>query len=363
MADFYSILGVDRRFSPTKLRRAYQRRAREFHPDLHPGSAEAASMFALVAQAFEVLSDPERRSAYDRGVVEGKTLREKPPLAFEGFDFAPGSNGRQGFRELFESAIEPEGETAQAGEDLEVTLRISFDEAFRGAHRRLSVTRLSPCATCDGSGHVARAAEPCATCGGEGSTRVRRGHLVFRARCRDCDGAGQRVQGPCPTCAGESRVHETEWMDINVPPGIEHGARLRLPSAGNAGRRGGPPGDFVVHVEVDPHPLYRRAGHDLYVDAHVSIFDAAMGGHVSVKTPDGDVPIEIPAGTHPSQRFRLRKRGMPHFGDPGSRGDLWAEVKLVVPAITDAPSRALLAEVSRRVAEAEAQSNPETKDQ
>ena len=320
-------------------------------------------MFALVAQAFEVLSDPERRSAYDRGVVEGKTLREKPPLAFEGFDFAPGSNGRQGFRELFESAIEPEGETAQAGEDLEVTLRISFDEAFRGAHRRLSVTRLSPCATCDGSGHVARAAEPCATCGGEGSTRVRRGHLVFRARCRDCDGAGQRVQGPCPTCAGESRVHETEWMDINVPPGIEHGARLRLPSAGNAGRRGGPPGDFVVHVEVDPHPLYRRAGHDLYVDAHVSIFDAAMGGHVSVKTPDGDVPIEIPAGTHPSQRFRLRKRGMPHFGDPGSRGDLWAEVKLVVPAITDAPSRALLAEVSRRVAEAEAQSNPETKDQ
>ncbi len=362
MADFYSILGVDRRFSAAKLRRAYQRRAREFHPDLHPGSAEAASMFALVAQAFEVLSDPERRSAYDRGVVEGKTLREKPPLAFEGFDFAPGSNGRQGFRELFESAIEPEGETARAGEDLEVTLRISFDEAFRGAHRRLSVTRLSPCATCDGSGHVARAAEPCATCGGEGSTRVRRGHLVFRARCRDCDGAGQRVQGPCPTCAGESRVHETEWMDINVPPGIEHGARLRLPSAGNAGRRGGPPGDFVVHVEVDPHPLYRRAGHDLYVDAHVSIFDAAVGGHVSVKTPDGDVPIEIPAGTHGAQRFRLRKRGMPHFGDPGSRGDLWAEVRLVVPAITDAPSRALLAEVSRRVAEAEARSNHETQD-
>ena len=362
MADFYSILGVDRRFSPTKLRRAYQRRAREFHPELHPGSAEAASMFALVAQAFEVLSDPERRSAYDRGVVEGKTLRERPPLAFEGFDFAPGSNGRQGFRELFESAIEPEGETARAGEDLEVTLRISFDEAFRGAHRRLSVTRLSPCATCDGSGHVTRAAEPCASCGGEGSTRVRRGHLVFRARCRDCDGAGQRVHGPCPTCAGESRVHETEWMDIDVPPGIEHGTRLRLPSAGNAGRRGGAPGDFVVHVEVDPHPLYRRAGHDLYVDANVSIFDAAMGGHVSVKTPDGEVPIEIPAGTHGAQRFRLRKRGMPHFGDPGSRGDLWAEVRLVVPAITDAPSRALLAEVSRRVAEAEAQTNPDPSD-
>lgn len=362
MTDFYSILGVDRRFSPAKLRRAYQRRAREFHPDLHPGSAEAASMFALVAQAFEVLSDPERRSAYDRGVVEGKTLREKPPLAFEGFDFAPGNGGRQGFRELFESAIEPDGEGAQAGEDLEVTLRISFDEAFRGAHRRLSVTRLSPCATCDGSGHVARAAEPCASCGGEGSTRVRRGHLVFRARCRDCDGAGQRVQGPCPTCAGESRVHETEWMDINVPPGIEHGARLRLPSAGNAGRRGGAAGDFVVHVEVDPHPLYRRAGHDLYVDAPVSIFDAAMGGHVSVQTPDGEVPIEIPAGTHGAQRFRLRKRGMPHFGDPGSRGDLWAEVKLVVPAITDAQSRALLAEVTRRVAEAEAQNTSESRD-
>ena len=310
-------------------------------------------MFALVAQAFEVLSDPERRSAYDRGVVEGKTHREKPPLAFEGFDFATGGAGRQGFRELFESAIEPESESPQRGEDLEVTLRISFDEAFRGAPRRLSVTRLSPCGTCGGSGHVARAAEACAACNGEGSIRVRRGHLVFRARCRDCDGAGQRVLGPCPTCAGAARVHETEWMDIDVPPGIEHGTKLRLPSAGNAGRCGGAPGDFVVNVEVEPHPLYRRAGHDLYVDAPVSIFDAAVGGHVSVKTPDGDVPIEIPAGTHGAQRFRLRKRGMPHFGDPGSRGDLWAEVKLVVPAVTDARSKALLAEVAQRLAEAD----------
>jgi molecular chaperone DnaJ len=352
MADFYQILGIDRRFSSAKLRRAYQRRAREYHPDLHPGSAEAASMFALVAQAFEVLSDPERRSAYDRGVVEGKTHREQPPLAFEGFDFATGGGGRQGFRELFESAIEPPGEASQRGEDLEVTLRISFDEAFRGAHRRLSVTRLSPCATCDGSGHVARAAEICPACGGEGSTQVRRGHLVFRARCRACSGLGRRLQDACPACAGESRVHETEWMDVNVPPGIEHGTRLRLPLAGNAGRRGGAAGDFVVHVEVDPHPLYRRAGHDLYVDAPVSIFDAAVGGHVSVKTPDGEVPIEIPAGTHGSQRFRLRKRGMPHFGDPASRGDLWAEVKLVVPAITDAESKGLIAQVSRRLAEA-----------
>ncbi len=347
MADYYSILGVDRHFSPAKLRRAYQRRAREFHPDLHPGSAEAASMFALVAQAFEILSDPERRGAYDRGVVEGKTHREEPPLAFEGFDFGGGgAGGRQGFRELFESAIEPSGEAAQRGEDLEVTLRISFDEAFRGAHRRLSVTRLSPCPGCDGRGVVARSPQPCANCGGEGSTRVRRGHLVFRARCRDCDGAGRRVQGPCPDCDGESRMHESEWMDVSVPPGIEHGARLRLPSAGNAGRRGGAPGDFVVQVEVEPHPLYRRAGHDLYVDAQVSIFDAAVGGHVSVKTPDGEVPIEIPAGTQGGQRFRLRKRGMPHFGDPSSRGDLWAEVKLVVPAITDAASRALVARLS-----------------
>src|SRR5436190_13503424 len=120
MTDFYTILGVDRRFSSAKLRRAYQRRAREFHPDLHPGSAEAASMFALVAQAFEILSDPERRSAYDRGVVEGKTLRERPPLAFEGFDFAAGASPRHGFRELFESAIVPAAESSQRGEDLEV---------------------------------------------------------------------------------------------------------------------------------------------------------------------------------------------------------------------------------------------------
>src|ERR1700733_5154252 len=118
MADFYAILGVDRRFSPTKLRRAYQRQAREFHPDLHPGNTQAAQMYALVAQAFEILSDPERRSAYDRGVVEGQTFSEKPPLAFEGFDFAGGGASRQGFRELFESAIEPSGDVSQRGEDL-----------------------------------------------------------------------------------------------------------------------------------------------------------------------------------------------------------------------------------------------------
>src|SRR5262245_15971398 len=141
MNDFYSVLGIDRRFTQAKLRRAYQRRAREFHPDLHPGNNDAAAMFSLIAQAFEVLSDPERRSAYDRGVVEGKTTREHPPIAFEGFDFATGG-GRQGFRELFESAIEPSEDAAQRGEDLEVALRISFDEAFRGARRRLSITRL-----------------------------------------------------------------------------------------------------------------------------------------------------------------------------------------------------------------------------
>lgn len=349
MANLYSILGIERNFSPTKLRRAYQRRAREFHPDLHPGDAEAARMYSLISQAFEILSDPERRSAYDRGVVEGHTLKDLPPLAFEGFDFGEGAATRQGFRELFESAIEPDADPARPGEDLEVTLRVSFDESFHGAHRRLSVTRLSPCDACGGTGQVARAPEVCAICNGEGATRVRRGHLVFRARCRACDGAGRRLHGPCPMCSGESRTHETEWMDVNVPPGIEHGASLRLPGAGNAGRRGGHSGDFIVHVEVDPHPLYRRAGHDLYVDTPVSIFDAAMGGHVSVRTPDGAVPVEIPAGTHEGQRFRLRKRGMPHFGEPGARGDLWAEVKLVVPAITDSESRAHLAEVVRRL--------------
>jgi DnaJ-class molecular chaperone len=142
-------------------------------------------------------------------------------------------------------------------------------------------------------------------------------------------------------------------MDVNVPAGVEHGSNLRLPGAGNAGRFGGPAGDFVVHVEVDPHPLYRRAGNDLYVDTHVSIFDAAIGGHVSVKTPDGEVPVEIPAGTHAGQRFRLRKRGMPHFADPASRGDLWAEVKLVVPAITDAATRETVAAIARRFADHE----------
>lgn len=310
-------------------------------------------MFALVSRAFEILSDPDRRSAYDRGVIEGRALREAPPLSFEGFDFAQSAGAqRPGFRELFESVLSPEAAAAQRGEDVELTIRVSFDESFHGARRRLSVSRLAPCENCAGAGEIAKAPEPCATCGGSGSTRATRGHLVFRTRCRDCDGSGQRATATCPACQGDSRIPDTQLMDVDVPRGIEHGTRLRLSGAGNAGRRGAPSGDFVVLVEVDPHPVYRRAGNDLYADAPVSMIDAALGGHVSVQTPDGPVPIEIPAGTQHGQRFRLRKRGMPHFGDPASRGDFWAEVRIEIPAVTDDATRRVLRDAQKRLAKA-----------
>jgi molecular chaperone DnaJ len=167
--------------------------------------------------------------------------------------------------------------------------------------------------------------------------------MIFSRRCADCDGDGQVRRATCPRCGGEGRAVASEWIDVRIPPGVRSGSAVRLPGAGNAGRRGGPAGDFVLTVEVDGHPLYRREGDDLFCEVSVGIVPAALGGHVEVPAPDGPLTIELPAGTQDGQRFRLRKRGVPR--PDGSRGDLWVEARVVVPAVTDDRGRALLREL------------------
>jgi DnaJ-class molecular chaperone len=171
--------------------------------------------------------------------------------------------------------------------------------------------------------------------------------MIFTRRCADCGGGGTVGRRPCGRCAGEGRVMQSEWIEVRIPPGVADGSRLRVPGAGNAGRRGGPPGDFVMVVRVTPHPFYRREGEDLHCQVPVTITEAALGAHVEVPTPDGSVTIEVPAGTQTGQRFRLRKRGLPRLGEKG-RGDLYVEAQVWVPTVHDAESRRLLAEFARR---------------
>ncbi len=349
--DLYQLLGVRRTATVAEVRRAYQKHARRLHPALNPGDPVARQRFEEMSRAFEVLSDPQRRAAYDRGEVRSTPRPPAPEIGFAGFDFsAEVSAGGVGFHQIFEGVLAggapPAGAPAR-GEDLEQSARISFDEAFHGASRRLHLVRLAPCTDCGGTGDVATGQKPCEACGGAGQVRARRGRMIFTRPCRACASAGVLSHRPCDRCGGEGRAMHSEWAEIEIPAGARDGTRVRLPGRGNAGRRGGPGGDFNLVIHVEPHPLYRRQEDDLHCEVPVTMTEAALGAHVEVPTPDGPVVIEMPAGTQTGQRFRLRKRGMPRPDGQG-RGDLYVEARVWVPAVRDDESRELLREFERR---------------
>jgi molecular chaperone DnaJ len=348
MVDLYERLGVKRSAGGAEIRRAWQRLSRALHPAVNPGDPVAAERYREAAQAFEILADPKRRSAYDRGELETDPVAPQVEGGFEGFDFEARVRVESvGFRDIFD----PAARAADApGEDVEQATRVSFEESMRGAQRRVHLVRFEACEGCRGAGEVAFGPVPCPRCAGSGSVRGSRGHMIFSRPCPQCDGRGELLRRPCPRCSGEGRALSSEWLEVHIPAGVGNGTKVRLPGAGNAGRRGGAPGDFVLTVEVEPHPLFRREGPDLFCSVGVGMVQAAMGGHVEVATPDGTVTIEVPAGTQNGQRFRLRKRGLPRL-EGGGRGDLWVEARVVIPAVTDDRGRELLRELDRGLAE------------
>ena len=349
--DFYTVLGVRRGATLAEVRRAYQKRARQIHPDLNPGDPAAAERFRIVSEAFSVLADPHRRAEYDRGGGTAASAVSVPEVGFEGFDFsAEVRMGAVEFREILDGVLRSrdrvERDTAR-GEDLEQRARVSFEESLTGTRRRLQVTRLVNCGACMGAGETPVVPSRCARCGGGGQVRSRRGRMVFTRRCADCGGSGVLSRQGCGRCEGEGRLMVSDWLEVEIPPGVATGTRIRVPGLGNAGRRGGRPGDFVVVVEVEPHPFFHREGDDLRCVLPISITEAALGAHIEVPTPAGPVTIEVPAGTQNGQRFRLRKRGAPVVGQK-ARGDLYVEVRIWVPTVKDEESRELLREFARR---------------
>ena len=347
--DLYAVLGVRKNATSAEVRRAYQKVARMLHPDLNPGDPQAVERFRDVSAAFAVLSDPQRRGAYDRGEAV-PVPAGVPEVGFHGFDFSAEVRlGGAGFQEIFGNVLRrPVAVEAAAtpGEDLEQSTQLAFEECFQTTRRRLHLVRQDRCPDCEGAGEVSLTPRPCPSCEGSGEVRSLRGRMVFTRRCGDCAGAGTLSRRPCVRCAGEGRVMRSEWLEVQIPPGAGDGSRVRVPGAGNAGRRGGPAGDFVLVVEVAPHPFYRREGEDLYCEVPVTMVEAALGAHVEVPTPDGPVTIEIPSGTQGGQRFRLRKRGLPRVDQKG-RGDLYVEARVHVPAVDDDASRDLLREFAR----------------
>ncbi len=357
--DYYEVLGVPRDASPEQIKAAYRKLAKQYHPDFNPGNRDAEEKFKEIAEAFAVLSDPEQRARYDREGHHAFGAGFEPfggrGFDWRNFDFTFGFPDLADlFGELFgggrgRSSTDARGRGgAQRGEDLEYEVRIPFLDAVRGGTLEIVLPRLQPCAACGGRGRSAAAGErPCPDCRGTGRSTRRRGSIAVSLSCTTCGGAGRLPGPPCRACAGAGRVESRDAVHVRIPPGIEDGSRIRVPGRGHAGRAGGPPGDAYLVARVEPHPIFRREGRDLYVELPIGVVKATLGGRVEVPTLEGTAGIQIPPGTSSGQKLRLRGKGVPgSAGRPA--GDLYVVIQIRAPRRLDPETRRLFEEIARR---------------
>ena len=349
--DFYVILGVERGATLADVKRAYKRLARKYHPDINPGDRLAAAQFRQIAEAYETLSDAQRRQQYDT-TGSRREVDSGSAFGFDGFDFTISVHGNDAptFGDLFADALHQRGPhrahgTPERGVDLHQSISLEFDEAIRGGQRIVTITRQEYCSTCQGVGQLHVTPAPCAHCHGSGAVKSARGHMVFSRPCLQCGGTGQRRQTRCPSCGGDQYQMRTDSLTIKVPPGLADGARVRVPGKGHVGRDGGETGDLYIDVTVRPHPLFERDGDDLHVRVPLAVHEAALGAKIEVPSLDGPARVRVPPGTQSGQRFRVRERGI--AARDGRRGDLVVEVQLVLPARLDERSKELLREFGR----------------
>ncbi|MCA9317592.1 MAG: J domain-containing protein [Planctomycetes bacterium] len=330
--DYYEVLGVPRDADEADLKRAYRRLALENHPDKKPGDAEAEERFKEASEAYEVLSDRDRRARYDQFGHEG--------VRHGGFRDA--ASVFSSFGDLFEQLFggRAAGGTPR-GSSLRIDIEVPFEDIAKGAERTISLKRLVPCETCKSSGSAdGRAPERCTTCDGQGAILRNTGFFAMREVCPHCGGEGRRVTKPCTTCRGEGKVPGRRDIEVRIPQGIYDGATLRIPGEGEPGVRGAPPGDLHVRLHVGPHPLFRRSSDDpadLLVDVPVPVSTAWLGGPVEVPTLDGTVQVDLDPATPPGATVRVRGGGLPRF-QQGGRGHMWARIQYDVPK---KPSRKL----------------------
>jgi molecular chaperone DnaJ len=361
--DFYVILGLEHGATESDIKRAYRRMARRYHPDINPGDRMAELRFRQILEAYETLIDPARRSRYEAG--HGPAPQEPRRSGFEGFDFsAQGSDHSVTFGDLFAEVLIERGAQGQPqarGADLHQEVVLSFEEAYTGVSKPVSLTRRESCRTCAGTGVVRGSGVNCLVCQGAGSVRSVRGHMVFSRRCAACGGSGQQRPVSCEPCSGTGQIVRAETINVGIPAGVADGDRVRVEGQGDGGLRGGAAGDLYLTVRVAPHAVFRREGADVHIVIGVAVHEAALGARIDVPAPDGRARLRVPPGTQSGQRFRLRERGMPSLRGE-TRGDLIVEVHLRLPAILDERSKELLREFGRLNGEGERalQATPDT---
>jgi molecular chaperone DnaJ len=351
-ADYYDVLGVARNADESTIKRAYRQLARQHHPDVAADKVAAEHRFKEINEAYEVLSDAQKRANYDRyghaGVNGG--------VGDAGF----GPFGAEGFGDIFDmffgaarggAGAQQRRNGPARGSDLRYDVEITLEEAYAGTVREVTFRHLATCTTCRGNGaEPGTLIVPCDRCGGSGIQRQVRqtplGQFVTQTTCSKCAGDGQIVQTPCATCRGRGRVEQEKTLQVRVPAGVDDGSRIKITGSGEAGIRGGPDGDLYVYLSVKPHPLFRRDGLDVLLDVPVSFPQAALGGEISVPSLDGEIPLALNAGTQSGSQYRLRGRGMPSVRG-GAKGDQLVTIHVVVPTKLSKRERELLEEYAR----------------
>ncbi len=344
--DYYAILGVSRDASPEEIKRAYRRCAIKYHPDRNPGDKEAEARFKLCAEAYEVLSDPEKRARYDRYGKEGLRGAGVHDWAHADVrDIFSMFEDIFGLGDLF-GGFGRRHRGPQPGHSLRCTIELDLEEVLTGAEKTVRLTRRERCTACGGTGAAAGGRQRCPTCGGAG--RVQQGGGFFRLvrDCPQCGGRGTVVTRPCSTCRGEGLIEARRTLDIRIPPGIEDGQRIRCAGEGEAGEPGAPRGDLYVEVRVRPHPLFERHGRDLLLQVPIGFDQAALGDRIEVPTLDGWESIDLAPGTQSGDLYRLPGRGLPGL-DGRSRGDLLVQVVVEVPRKLSRRQQAALRDFAR----------------
>jgi len=346
--DYYDILGIQKNASDAEIKKAFRRLAMKYHPDRTQGDKELESKFKEVQEAYEILSDPQKRAAYDQfghaGVGDGQG-------GFGGGAGGAGFGGFGDFGDIFDVIFGQQGRRggggqrgsrAQRGADLRYNITLSLEDAVLGKDLKINIPTLVACKDCSGSG-AAKGSKPstCPDCEGSGQIHIQQGFFAVQQTCPRCHGQGQVITNPCATCHGQGRVQEKKTLSVKIPAGVDNGDRIRLSGEGEAGLHGGPAGDLYVQVQVKPHPIFERKGNDLHCHMPISFVAAATGGEIEVPTLAGRVKLKIPAETQTGKMFRLRGKGVKSLRSPVT-GDLLCHINVETPVNLSKEQKELL---------------------
>ena len=350
--DFYEVMGVPKNATDDEIKKAYRKLAKKYHPDLNPGDKSAEAKFKEANEAYEVLSDKDKKARYDQyghagvdpnfggGAAGGSPFAGDIDLG-DIFNSFFGGFGGGGGRSANPNA-------PRRGGDTEAVVNISFEEAAKGCSKDIAYEKVEPCADCNGSGaQKGTSAKSCPNCGGSGQVRINQrtpfGVVQTTRSCDRCGGAGKVIESPCKTCAGSGRVRKQKNIEVNIPAGIDNEQILNVSGQGNSGANGGPSGDLHVYINVRPHPIFERRSNDVWCEMPITFTQATLGAEVVVPTIDGRVSYQVHEGTQPGDVFKLKGKGIPHLGGRG-RGDQFVRVTIEVPKNLSAKQKTILQE-------------------